>query len=243
MNPGSLQSWGIGAALGALLLAGIAALVWRTDTRLSSNGAVPAREAAPALTQPSPGSVPDIGQSVQSQAQAGAPSAGSVPAAPGGPSEYAKHTRPPSEPDTSAGVRSTRADSSAGHRPDQIGAGRDLPVGRPDAPSLSSIQQELQALTAAGRQPTPAEVEQVLAKLQANQGSAVVAGINLETLRANLRIAEQMRMVAAEVQHLAAQPTPENTARMQQLSAQLLQLQGQLQADVRAPSARAGTQP
>jgi len=97
---------------------------------------------------------------------------------------------------------------------------------------MEAIQAELSNLTANGRQPTPAEVEQVLAKMQANQGTSVVNGVDLGVLRNNLRAADRMLTISNQVQTLAQNPTPENSQKLQNLMSELQRLQASMNANV-----------
>lgn len=227
----SARTWLAGAIVGALLLTALGALIWNTQSDRQITTVSPVEGAVRSSPPDAPPRPAAADQPVGAGVVATAPRS---PVQPGVPvTDGAGNTSSESATQLPAPISAGSSDRPAAAASGTTDAVGRIPIGRPGAPSLQQIQAELQALTAGGRQPTPAEVERVLAKLQDNQGSAVVAGVNLEVLRHNLRVAEQMRVLALEVQRLSAQPTPENTARMQQLSAQLMQLQGQLQPDIR----------
>lgn len=97
-------------------------------------------------------------------------------------------------------------------------------AGRPGAPTLEEIQARLQALSSS-KQPSIREVDAVLADLQRNQGSAVVAGVNLQAVRDNLARTERIQQLALEMQTLAAAPTADTPAQLQSRVAEMQRLQ------------------
>ena len=111
-------------------------------------------------------------------------------------------------------------------------------IGKPGAPSLNDVQQRLQALVANGRQPTPREVEAVLADLQRNQGSNVVNGVNLQTLRDNLVRTDRIQQIAQEMQVIAANPRKEDLPRLQALSVEMQRLSAAMAPNVMQPASR-----
>ncbi len=119
-------------------------------------------------------------------------------------------------------------------QPDVATAAKGFKPPRPGAPSLQGIQTELQALSAHGRQPSPMEVDAVLAKLEQNQGSSVVGGYDLKALRANLQAAERIRVLTDQMQVLAKDLTPENTQKLMDLMKDLQKIQGDIRLDITA---------
>ncbi len=119
-------------------------------------------------------------------------------------------------------------------QPDLASAAKGFKPPQPGAPTLQAIQTELQALSAHGRQPSPMEVDAVLAKLEQNQGSSVVAGYDLKALRANMQAAERIRVVTDQMQGLAKDPTPENTQKLMDLMKELQKIQGEIRLDITA---------
>ena len=107
-----------------------------------------------------------------------------------------------------------------------------VPIGKSGAPSMEGIQQRLQALVASGRQPTAREVDAVLADLQKNQGSNVVAGVNLQALRDNLARTDRISQIALEIQAIANQPGKSDLVRLQTLSAEMQSIQAALLTQV-----------
>ncbi len=104
-------------------------------------------------------------------------------------------------------------------------------VGRPGAPTLEEIQTRLQTLATSG-QPSVREVDAVLADLQKNQGSDVVAGVNLQAVRDNLARTERIQQLAKEMQALAAAPTAETPAQLQTRLAEMQRLQASMATNV-----------
>lgn len=203
----------------------------------------------PVAAGQAPGPVVNPAQGTAAQAGGGGPvSGGTVTAAVPGTGADAAGQRPDALPDRSgartapmgagAGVApATGAGGLAATRPDTVmdpakGATSPLAPGKAGAPSLDAIQAELQGLAAGGRQPTPMEVDRVLAKLQQNQGSSVVGGVDIQMLRNNLQAAERIRTLSEQMQPLAQNPSPENTQRLQALMTEIQQVQGTLRPDV-----------
>lgn len=119
-------------------------------------------------------------------------------------------------------------------QPDAAMSAKGFKPPQPGAPSLQTIQTELQALSAHGRQPSPMEVDAVLAKLEQNQGSSVVAGYDLKALRANMQAAERIRVLTDQMQALAKDPAPENTQKLIDLMKDLQKIQGDIRLDITA---------
>ncbi len=101
-----------------------------------------------------------------------------------------------------------------------------IAIGKNGAPSLQMIQQRLHALVANGRQPTPREVDQVLADLQQNQGTNVVSGVDLRVMRDNLAHTHRIAEIAKEIQGIAANPTKDDEPRIAALVAEMQRRQG-----------------
>ena len=111
-------------------------------------------------------------------------------------------------------------------------------VGRAGAPTLEDIQARLHALSSSG-QPSVREVDAVLADLQKNQGSDVVAGVNLQTVRDNLARTERIQQLALEMQALAATPTADTPAQLQTRVAEMQRLQAGMKTNLAAPNGAA----
>jgi len=109
-------------------------------------------------------------------------------------------------------------------------------VGRAGAPSIDDIQRRLQML-AANPRPSVRDIDAVLADLQKNQGSNVVAGVNLQAVRDNLARSERIQQLALEMQALAATPGPDTAAKLQERMTEMQRLQAGMTSDVAAPGA------
>lgn len=132
------------------------------------------------------------------------------------------------------GTNAGSSSSSAMRQPDTTMPASEFKPPQPGAPSLQSIQTELQTLSSNGRQPTPMEVDAVLAKLEQNQGSSVVAGYDLKALRANMQAAERIRVLADQMQVLAEDLTPENTQKLMDLMKEMYKVQGDIRLNITA---------
>ncbi len=188
----------MGIATGAVLVGAIGGYLWwqSSDTVANPEGLASRRVEAPQV--PGPAAAPT--------APSGTVGMASVPAG---------QALPPTAP---------WATGPGAPAPGKLGV--NVPaVGKAGAPSIDDIQRRLQGLTANGRQPTAREVDAVLADLQRNQGTDVVAGVNLQALRDNLARADRMQQIAQEVQALAANPRKEDLPRLQALSAEMQRLQ------------------
>ena len=113
-----------------------------------------------------------------------------------------------------------------------------IATGKNGAPSLNLIQQRLQALVADGRQPTPSEVDLVLADLQKNQGSNVVAGVDLQVMRDNLAHTNRIAEIAKEIQGIAANPAKGDELRIAALVAEMQRRQGAMASPMVAQGQR-----
>lgn len=113
-----------------------------------------------------------------------------------------------------------------------------IAIGKNGAPSLNLIQQRLQALVADGRQPTPSEVDLVLADLQKNQGSNVVAGVDLQVMRDNLAHTNRIAKIAKEIQGIAANPAKGDELRIAALVAEMQRRQGAMASPMVAQGQR-----
>lgn len=200
-----------GMATGAVLVAALGGYLWWQSAQ---------QPVQPGLVPPS------VGPSASVVRPSGAPS---VPGSQSG-------TALP--PGTGATADAPWATSPVPPSAARLGA-RPPSAGQPGAPSIEDIQSRLQGLTANGRQPTAREVDAILADLQRNQGTDVVGGVNLQTLRDNLARADRMQQIAQEVQTLAANPRKEDLPRLQTLSAEMQRLQASVSVPA-GPAAAAG---
>jgi hypothetical protein len=201
----------IGVVAGLLVVAGGAFVVLRLVPDFAGNGSVgpgmvPAVGARPAVQPSSAGSTaPASAYHPGSTAGAVNPSAQSMPG---------NSTAP-------------WLSSPNGTKPSALPA-PGIAVGKQGAPTLESIQQRLQRISASG-QPNAKELDAVLADLQRNQGSKVVAGVDLQALRENLVRNERIRELAEQIKIVAASPGPDTAKKLQPLMAEIQQQQAAMQ--------------
>lgn len=230
MNRGVLigLTIGVGAiALGAVLwMRGESPAVSGLQQSASSSSPSSSSAQSPTAASPMPGAGPDgtvPGAAAPGAAGAGAAGSSLPPGRLPGQTEAAAPWMVPSD----------------GARTPASGAAPAVRAGREGAPTLDQIQQRLQNLLASP-QPDVREVDAVLADLQKNQGSKVVAGVDLQAVRDNLARSERIRQIAVEMQALAAKPGPEVPAQLQARMAEIQRLQAGMNASVAAPAAPAG---
>lgn len=222
----------IGVVAGLLVVAGAAFVVLRQSPDLGGNGSAGPRAAStsstPSLTPPSP---------ARSIAPAQTSRLGS-----------ADGTISQSSPSTPGNTTAPWLSRASGAKPAAT-TPPGIAVGKEGAPSLESIQQRLQRI-AASSQPSTRELDAVLADLQRNQGSKVVAGVDLQALRDNLVRNERIKQLAEQIRIIAASPGPDTASKLQPLMAEIQRQQAAMQpvgiaAPVPAPGAArpAGTNP
>lgn len=205
-----------GLAAGVALIAVAAALLVRSD---------PAAVQGPQATAPVTAMPP--AQSGAGAAPVAMPPGASVP-----PVAADGAGRVPADPSAAPWL------GSAGARASAPGSAPSMAAGRAGAPSLDDIQKRLQAMLAQP-QPDVREVDAVLADLQRNQGSTVVAGVDLQAVRDNLARSERIRQISVEMQALAAKPGPDVPAQLQSRMAEIQRLQAGMTGNVAAPAGAA----
>lgn len=208
---------GLAVGVGALVLGGV---LWVRGEASVSNGALP----VPPMT-PAPLPAPTATGPLPAPVLPGPAVPGLVPPESAG--------RAPGDPAATApwlGLESGNAPARPVTPP--------VSAGRAGAPTLDDIQKRLQGLLASS-QPDVREVDAVLADLQRNQGSKVVAGVDLQAVRDNLARSERIRQVAVEMQLLAAKPGPDTPAQLQTRMAEIQRLQAGMTANVSAPAGAA----
>lgn len=119
------------------------------------------------------------------------------------------------------------------------GAVPDAAEGRAEA--LAVIQQELAALVAGGQSADTKKLDKLLADVARVQGSSTIGGVNIDSLRHNLAIAEQMKVLAIEIEQTTAQGEKMDTVKMQAQMAKLMELQAKMRMDMGVPTAAAAT--
>jgi hypothetical protein len=127
-------------------------------------------------------------------------------------------------PQGAAGMSSSGAPQGA---PEATGAGRPSAVDA-SRPRLEDIQAELQALSAGGRTPQVMELDAVFEKLERYNGSSQMGGVDLQLVRKNLQAAARIQRLSEQMKPLAADPTPENAAKIQALVAEMREAQAGL---------------
>lgn len=202
----------VGAAIAVAALALGTVMLMRSETAADATRPVPV---APVVSAPA--------------ATMGAPAAGTGVGAAAG-----------SVAGSASSIASTLPWNTPGsERPAAIAPGTpSVSAGRPGAPTLEEIQARLQALSSS-KQPTVREVDAVLADLQKNQGSAVVAGVDLQAVRDNLARTERIQQLALEMQALAAAPTADTPAQLQSRVVEMQRLQAGMTTNVAAPTGAA----
>ncbi|MBV2234248.1 MAG: hypothetical protein KUL75_01770 [Sterolibacterium sp.] len=211
----------IGTTLGLVLLGGIGIALWQTtpSTNLPAASSSSSADHAISATLESPGqpaplpSVPHNPLPADTSALANTPWAVTAPTEP----------EPPS-PTTASGTtirpNNSRFDAS------QDANGKKF--------SAEELQRRATDLTAGGRQPSPSEVDQLLADIQRSQGKNEVGGVDLAAVRANLAHATEIQRLALEIRRVAEQPGKPDISRIQILMGQIQQQQAGIRADVRA---------
>ncbi|MDR3351524.1 MAG: hypothetical protein LBO00_00585 [Zoogloeaceae bacterium] len=129
--------------------------------------------------------------------------------------------------------------SVPGYVPDLPNAATAAP--RPDAQRaarMRRLQQRLRELTANGRKPTPMELDPILQELTEIQGSTRIAGMDIQVLRDNLKVADRIQKLAQELEAEARKPQAlRDNAKIQRLQAAILQEQRALRMDFMAENA------
>ncbi len=112
------------------------------------------------------------------------------------------------------------------------------PEDKEKARQRAAIRARILKLTANGRHPTPAEMNDVLGDLERVEGSPVIAGVNVGALRKNLVAVDKMQKLSIELQAESQKPGGGDKEKIQNILAQLKQIQAQMNyAITAAPSA------
>ena len=103
------------------------------------------------------------------------------------------------------------------------------------AQEREAIRQRLVELTAGGRHPTPAELNDVLADLERNAGSPIVAGVNIGALRSNLAAVDKLQKLGLELQAETRKPGGGDKQKIESILEQLRQVQSGMDLGVAVP--------
>jgi hypothetical protein len=99
-----------------------------------------------------------------------------------------------------------------------------------DVVRLQALQKKFETLSAQG-EPDLREVDALFAELIEIQGTSVIAGVDLNVVRQNLRIARDLQQVTREMDAEYKKPAPD-AAKMEDLRRQATVLQNQLLAGI-----------
>jgi len=106
------------------------------------------------------------------------------------------------------------------------------PVDPVKAQAREALRTRLLALTAGGRHPTPAEMNDILGDLQRVEGSSTIAGVDVAALRNNLVKVNEMQQLGAELTAQTQMPGGGDKQKIQQLLTRVRQLQSEMQLNV-----------
>lgn len=173
----------------------------------------PAMPSAPAVSQPSPVAA--------APAVTAKPAAGATASAP-----------QPELPPWAAGAGGGTPAAGGG----LAGALDRHPVDPGKAAGLARIRARMTQLTAQGRHPTPAEMNDVLGDLEKVEGSSVVAGVDIGALRQNLVRVDEMRKLGEELKVESQKPGGGDKQKVNRLLARLQQLQSQMNLNLTVAS-------
>lgn len=98
-----------------------------------------------------------------------------------------------------------------------------------------AIRARIQKLTANGRHPTPAEMNDVLGDLERVEGSSALGGVNIAALRENLVAVDKLQKLSLELQAESQKPGGGDKQKIQSILAQLKQIQANMNYNVAAP--------
>lgn len=117
---------------------------------------------------------------------------------------------------------------------DRAMAGASAEKRQRDLKELEEMQKDLTASMRGGQAPDPKKVEAMLNQLKQKHGSTV-AGVNLDVVIKNLQVAQELQVLALEIQRESAKPGGGDKQKMQAYIAQLTKLQSQLRTDITVP--------
>lgn len=99
-----------------------------------------------------------------------------------------------------------------------------------------AIRAKILSLTANGRQPTPAEMNGVLAELERVEGSSIISGVNVGALRNNLSKVDEMQRLGMEMKNESTKPNGGDPKKLKEIMERLQKLQTEMRTDIAAPA-------
>lgn len=166
---------------------------------------------------------------------AGAPPAGAMHA-PGAPS--AAVTTPATVDHAPAPWVGARAPAAAGATaPAASGVGQLNDLTPATRARVEQAQADLAASMRPGVAPDPVKVDAALLAIREAAGTAIVGGVNLDTVRANLAVSQKIQKIAEQIDLEVKRSGQMDTKKMAMYAAELNRLQQQIRPDVTAPAA------
>ncbi len=160
----------------------------------------------------------------------------------------------PPSPSTAVAVPvESAAMTSVAAPPPWAGSAATAPIVLPDLRSSAkanpqkqaareAVRQKIAGLTANGRQPTPAEMNVVLAELERIEGSSVISGINVGAVRNNLMKVDEMQRLGEQMKAESTKPGGGDVQKLNALLARIQKLQSEMRLDIAVPPPAAPTQ-
>lgn len=113
---------------------------------------------------------------------------------------------------------------------------RNAPADPKKQAAREAIRTKILSLTANGRQPTPAEMNAVLAELERVEGSSVISGVNVGALRSNLSKVDEMQRLGMEMKNESSKPNGGDPEKLKEIMTRLQKLQAEMRTDIAAPA-------
>lgn len=113
---------------------------------------------------------------------------------------------------------------------------RNAPTDPKKQAAREAIRTKILSLTANGRQPTPAEMNAVLAELERVEGSSVISGVNVGALRSNLSKVDEMQRLGMEMKNESSKPNGGDPEKLKDIMNRLQKLQAEMRTDIAAPA-------
>lgn len=165
-----------------------------------------------------------------------------APTAPAAPINTVQAPGPVTVTPNSAGAPPPWADSSAAPTGADLGpAIRSTSSDPKKTAAREAIRAKILSLTANGRQPTPAEMNGVLAELERVEGSSIISGVNVGALRNNLSKVDEMQRLGMEMKNESTKPNGGDPKKLKDIMERLQKLQTEMRTDISAPAGPAPT--